>query len=142
MDLDGRILYQVAFKGVIDLVAAGEVEFETSDIVLETIELTDAFYEALATKTGGGSEGKSSSRRSSSSKKSASTRGGNTSRKSTGPKDPDADATPAQIKFLKKLLDDNNIDYDRNGFDLDDVEYDFNDFTMGSIQTPIEALKE
>lgn len=143
MNLDSRILYQVAFKGVVELVSAGAVEPETNDIVAEVIELTDAFYDALVAKTGGEEdEGKSSSRRSSGSSKRASTRDGST-RKSTsaGPKDPNADASPAQIKFLKKLLGENDIEFDRNGFDLDGVEYEFDEFTMGSIQVPIEALK-
>ena len=52
MNLEQRIAYSVAFKGVIDLVTAEEVVFETQDIVAETIELTDAFYEAIAARTG------------------------------------------------------------------------------------------
>ncbi|KKL99552.1 hypothetical protein LCGC14_1813350, partial [marine sediment metagenome] len=83
----------------------------------------------------------SSRKRTRTSAKRDSNRSGSTNRKkSTGPKDPNADATPAQIKFLKKLLTENDIDYD-SGFDLDNEEYFFDEFTMGSIQKPIEALK-
>ena len=145
MNTEQRITYSVGFKAVINLVTSGEVEFETNDIVAETIELSDAFYEALAVRLGlaplGADEGKSSRKRTRTSARRDSNRSGSTNRKkSTGPKDPNADATAAQIKFLKKLLGENNIDYD-TGFDLDDEEYFFDEFTMGSIQKPIEALK-
>ncbi|KKL82602.1 hypothetical protein LCGC14_1983160, partial [marine sediment metagenome] len=145
INTEQRITYSVGFKAVIDLVNSGEVEFETNDIVAETIELSDAFYEALAVRLGlaplGADGGKSSRKRTRTSAKRDSNRSGSTDRKkSTGPKDPNADATPAQIKFLKKLLGENDIDYDY-GFDLDDEEYFFDEFTMGSIQKPIEALK-
>ncbi len=145
INTEQRITYSVGFKAVIDLVNSGEVEFETNDIVAETIELSDAFYEALAVRLGlaplGADEGKASRKRTRTSARRDSNRSGSTDRKkSTGPKDPNADATPAQIKFLKKLLTENDIDYD-HGFDLDNEEYFFDEFTMGSIQKPIEALK-
>ena len=144
MNTEQRITYSVAFKGVIELVKSGEVEFETNDVVAETIELTDAFYEALAVKQGlGESEGKAPTRsrkRTRDSGKQDSPRGGS-SKKSSGPKDPNADASPAQIGFLKKLLKENNIDFDSDGCDVDGVEYFFDEFTMGSIQEPIEFLK-
>ena len=149
MNTEQRITYAVAFKGVVDLVAAGEVEFETQDVVAETIELTDAFYEAIATKTGldeaEGKAAKKSSRKSSrSSGKRDSGRGGSTSSKkstSTGPKDPNADASPAQLKYLKNMLKENDFEFDYDGFELDGEEYWFDEFTMGSIQEPIEFLK-
>ena len=146
MNTEQRITYSVGFKAVIDLVTSGEVEFETNDIVAETIELSDAFYEALAVRLGlaplGADEGKSSRKRTRTSARRDSNRSGSTDRKrSSGPKDPNADATPAQIKFLKKLLTENDIGYDDEGFNLDDEEYFFDEFTMGSIQKPIEALK-
>ena len=145
INTEQRITYSVGFKAVIDLVTSGEVAFETNDIVAETIELSDAFYEALAVRLGlaplEDDTGKSSRKRTRTSARRDSNRSGSTEKKkSTGPKDPNADATPAQIKFLKKLLGENNIDYD-NGFDLDNEEYFFDEFTMGSIQKPIEALK-
>ncbi len=143
METDARIAYSVAFKGVIELVAAGELEFETDDIVVEVIEVTDAFYEAIATKTGLDEDtGKATSKRSSSSKKRGSKSTGSTKKKSTGPKDPDADATKPQINFLKKLCRENDIDYDSDGVEVDGEWYEFDDFTMGSIQEPIEFLKE
>ena len=143
MNTEQRIGYSVAFKGVIALVVAGEVEFETDDIVAETIELADAFYEAIATKTGLEEEAPKATRskkRTRSSGKRDSAQGGSTKKQSSGPKDPNADASAAQIGFLKKLLGENNVDYD-DGFDLDGEEYFFDEFTMGSIQTPIEFLK-
>ena len=147
MEIDQRIAYSVAFKGVIALVCAGEVEFETSDVVAETIELTDAFYEAIATKTGLDEDtGKSTSKRSGSSKKRASKSGGSTKKSSGGakPKDPDAPATKPQIGFLKKLIRENpnNAESDSDGCEVDGEWYDWDDFTMGTIQEPIEFLKD
>ena len=147
MNTEQRITYSVAFKGVIALVCAGEVEFETDDIVAEVIELTDAFNEALVTRQGLEEDApkakrKSSSKRSGSSGKRDSSRGSSTKKKSSGPKDPNADASTAQIGFLKKLCRENDIDFDDDGFELDGTEYFFDEFTMGSIQEPIEALKE
>ena len=52
MNTEQRITYSVAFKGVIELVAAGIVEFETEDVVAAVIELTDAFKEALSLRLG------------------------------------------------------------------------------------------
>jgi len=144
MNTEQRITYSVAFKKVIDLVTAEVVEFETQDIVAEVIELTDAFYEALAVKQGLDATvdtGKSSRKSKRSSGKRDSNRSGSTKKQSSGPKDPNADASDAQIRFLKKLLDENNEEYDNDGFDLDGEEYFFDEFTMGSIQEPIEALK-
>ena len=146
MNTEQRITYSVGFKAVVELVCAGEVEFETSDIVAETIDLADAFYEALATRQGLDEDApkasrKSSPKRSRTSGKRDSARGDSTKKKSSGPKDPNADASPAQIKFLKKLLSEDNVDYDNDGFDLDGEEYFFDEFTMGTIQEPIEALK-
>ena len=148
MNTEQRITYSVAFKAVVEYVVAGEVEFETSDIVAETIELTDAFYEALATRQGLDEDApkasrsrKSASKPSRSSGKRDSGRGSSTKKESKGPKDPNADASPAQIGFLKKLLKEDGIDFDDEGFELDDEEYFFDEFTMGSIQGPIEELK-
>jgi len=142
MDTDNRIAYSVAFKGVIELVCAEELQFETDDIVVEVIEMTDAFYDAIVTKTGlDGGSGKSTSKRSSSSKKRASKSTGSTKKASTGPKDPNAAASPAQINFLKKLCRENDAEYDDDGCDVDGEWYDWDDLTMGSIQVPIEALK-
>ena len=149
MNTEQRISYAVAFKAVIDLVCAEYAEFETDDVVAEVIELTDAFYEAIATKTGLGDDEpapkasrKSSSKRSKTSGKRDSGRGGSTKKESKGPKDPNADASLAQIGFLKKLLREDNVSFDDEGFDLDGEEYFFDEFTMGSIQEPIEFLKE
>ena len=150
METEERIGYSVAFKAVVDYVCAEEVVFETDDIVLETIELTDAFYDAIATKTGmalladtGKAPKKSSSRSRSTSVKRDSNRSGNTKKQSSGPKDPNADASPAQINFLKKLLSEDGYNVgNEDGFELNGEEYFFDEFTMGSIQVPIEALKK
>ncbi len=148
MNTEERIAYSVAFKGVVAFVSAGEVEFETDDIVAETIELTDAFYEAIATRTGLDEEeaapkGRTSSRKSKrgSAKRGSSRSGSTEKKKSAGPKDPNADISDAQLGFIKKLLNENDVEYDDDGFDLDGEEYFFDEFTMGSIQVPIEILK-
>ena len=142
MNTEQRIAYSVAFKGVIELVAAGELEFETDDIVAEVIEVTDAFYEAIETKTGIAEDtGKVTSKRSSSSKKRGSKSTGSTKKESSGPKDPNAAASKPQINFLKKLCRENDAEYDDDGCEVDGEWYDWDDFTMGSIQTPIEYLK-
>ena len=147
MNTEQRITYSVGFKAVVDLVTSGEVEFDTDDIVAETIELSDAFYDALAVRQGlpalgADDSGKPSRRRTRTSARRDSNRSGSTDRKkSSGPKDPNADASSAQLKFLKKLLGENDFAYDDEGFDLDGAEYFFDEFTMGSIQKPIEALK-
>jgi len=150
MDTNETILYQVAFKGVVELVAAGTVEPETDDIVAEVIDLTDAFYEALAVKTGAGEDAapkeKRSRTRTSSSRSSTrsngrdSGRGGNTDDKPKGPKDPNADASDAQVNAIKKKLDKANIEYDRNGFDYDGEEIFWDELTMGSVQRFFDEL--
>ena len=144
MNTEQRIAYAVAFKGVIDLVATGRVKFETNDVVAEVIELTDAFNDAYALRTGldmGSPKAASTTGRFSSSPKQESKSTGSTKKESKGPKDPDAAASPAQIGFLKKLIRESNTPSDSDGFELDGVTYEFDDFTMGSIQVPIEALK-
>ena len=149
MNTEQRITYAVAFKAVIDLVVGEEVEFETGDVVAETIELTDAFYEALALRTGldeaeeAAPKARTSSRKSKrgSGKRDSSRSGSTEKKKSSGPKDPNADASAAQIGFLKKLLSENDVVFDSDGFDLEGEEYFFDEFTMGSIQEPIEELK-
>ncbi len=143
MNTEQRITYSVGFKAVIDLVAAGLVEFETTDIVAEVIELSDAFFEALAVKQGldgtvGTGKASAPRKRTRTSGSRDSARSGSTDSK--GPKDPNADASKAQIGFLKKLLGEADIGFD-NGFDLNGVEYFFDEFTMGSIQAPLEFLK-
>lgn len=142
MNTEQRITYSVAFKGVIELVAAGIVEFETEDVVAEVIELTDAFNEALSLRLGLGGEvaeaaPKATRKRTRTSATQASAPSGSTDK---GPRDPRLKASPAQIGFLKKLLREGNVEFD-DGFDLDGVEYFFDEFTMGTIQTPIESLK-
>lgn len=104
---DKSILYQVAFKGAIEIVAAGEVE--TDDVLGEVFALTDAFYDGLVTKIGsetkgkgGGSYKKSSNSRSSSggSKSKASNRRGSGDFQIKNPNDP---ATEAQYRKLRSL---------------------------------------
>lgn len=104
---DKSILYQVAFKGAIEIVAAGEVE--TDDVLGEVFALTDAFFEGLVTKIGaetkgkgGGSYKKSNNSKSYSggSKSKASSRSGNTDFKIKNPDDP---ATDAQYRKLRSL---------------------------------------
>ena len=84
---------------------------------------------------------KSSKKQSSSSGKRDSSRKSSTKKQSSGPKDPNADASDAQIGFLKKLCRENDIDYDNDGVEVDGEWYEFDEFTMGSIQEPIEYLK-
>ena len=145
MNTEQRITYSVGFKAVIELVAAGKVAFETSDVVAEVIELSDAFYEALAVRQGLGETAAAPSPttptagRFATSKPAASPSTGSTSK---GPKDPNAAASPAQVGFLKKLVRENNIPSDDAGCEVDGITYNYADFTMGSIQVPIEALKK
>ena len=147
MNTEQRITYSVGFKAVIELVAAGKVEFETADVVAEVIELSDAFYEALAVRQGLGETAAaplaptSTPSASRFSTPTASPASGSTKKPASKPKDPNAAASPAQIGFLKKLIGEKNVPSDANGFELDGVVYEFDNFTMGSIQTPIEALK-
>ena len=147
MNTEQRITYSVAFKGVVRLVTAGIVEFETNDIVAETIELSDAFYEALSLRQGLGETAAPlaatpTAGRFSSSPTQASPATGSTKAASKGPKDPNAAASPAQIGFLKKLIRENNVPADSDGFELSGTVYNYGEFTMGSIQVPIEALKK
>ena len=147
MNTEQRITYSVGFKAVIELVAAGKVEFETNDVVAEVIELSDAFYEALAIRQELGSNVPSTPAVTSTpaasrfSTPTASPATGSTKKPASKPKDPNAAASPAQIGFLKKLIGENNVPSDANGFELNGVVYEFAGFTMGSIQEPIEALK-
>ena len=143
MNTEQRITYSVGFKAVIELVAAGKVEFETNDVVAEVIELSDAFYEALAIRQELGENAAPKAAtptagRFSSSPKPVSKSTGSTSK---GPKDPNAAASPAQVGFLKKLIRENNVPSDDAGFELSGVTYEYDGFTMGSIQVPIEELK-
>ena len=147
MNTEQRITYSVAFKGVIELAAAGKVAFETTDYVAEVIELTDAFYEALAVRQELGSNVPSTPAVTSTpaasrfSTPTASPATGSTKAASKGPKDPNAAASPAQVGFLKKLIRENNVPSDDAGFELSGVTYEYDGFTMGSIQVPIEELK-
>lgn len=144
-----RITYAVAFKATVELVAAGVVEPETDDVVAEVIDLTDAFFEALAVKTGIGEEAapkeKRSRARTSSRKPSTrssrrdSDRGGSTS-ESKGPKDPNADASPKQIGAIKNKLKKAGIEFDDDGFDYDGEEIFFDELTMGSVQRFFDEL--
>jgi len=143
MNTEQRITYSVGFKAVIELVAAGKVEFETNDVVAEVIELSDAFYEALAVRQELGENAApkaatTTAGRFSSSPKQASPSTGSTSK---GPKDPNATASPAQVGFLKKMVRENNIPSDDAGCEVDGITYNYDEFTMGSIQVPIEVLK-
>ena len=114
MDKNDAILYQVSFKGAIDIVAAGEVE--TDDVLGEVFALTDAFYEGLKTKIGtvtesggSGNGGKTFTKKPSGSfKKQGSTQGGNSSGGQFQIKNPDAPATEAQIRKLQSLGYDGN----------------------------------
>ncbi len=153
MNKDQVITYAVAFKGAIRLASAGVAGFETQDVVAEVIELTDAFYEAIASRQGlNASVGvaaaplaaspmpvpTSTPSRFSTSPPQASAPAGSTNK---APKDPGAAASPAQIGFLKKLIRENKVPSDDAGFELKGVVYNYDEFTMGSIQVPIEELK-
>ena len=149
METEERITYAVAFKATVELVAAGVVEPETDDVVAEVIDLTDAFFEALAVKTGIGEEaapkgtrtrtrtsGRKPSTRSS---RRASDQGGSTN-ESKGPKDPNADASEKQIGAIKNKLKKAGIDFDDEGFDYDGEEIFFDELTMGTIQRFFDEL--
>ena len=148
METEERITYAVAFKATVELVAAGVVEPETDDVVAEVIDLTDAFFEALAVKTGIGEEAapkekrsrtRTSSRKPSTrSSKRDSGRGGST--ESKGPKDPNADASEKQIAAIKNKLKKAGIDFDDEGFDYDGEEIFFDELTMGSVQRFFDEL--
>ena len=147
MNTEQRITYSVGFKAVVELLAAGKVAFETSDVVAEVIELSDAFYEALALRQGLDAPSTvaattSTPAASRFSTPTASPATGSTKKAPASPKDPNAAASPAQIGFLKKLIGESNTPSDANGFELAGVVYEFDNFTMGSIQVPIEALKK
>ncbi len=146
MDTNERIQYSVAFKGVIDLLAAGVIKPDTNDIVMEVIDLTDEFNEALDVKTGASAGGKSkpsSSRSTRNSRDRSSNRRGSTDdeNKDYTPKNPDADASDAQIKALKNLMKNEGIDFDRSSFDWDGTDVYWNDLTMGNIQQYFDELK-
>jgi len=147
MDIDARIAYSVAIK------EAGEFmrsEFwqdyvETDDLVGELFALTDLIFEGLEAKTGVTATPKSSgSKRSgrgstSSSSRQDSNRGGSTN-KPQGFKDGSADATPNQVKAIKKMLDNADISYDRNGVDFNGDEYTWNELTMDDAQVFFDEL--
>lgn len=108
-DRDISILFQVAFKGAIEIVKAGEVE--TDDVLGETFALADAFFDGLKTKIEAESKGKASgsSRKSSGSRSSS---GGSKSkasnRRGSGNstftiKNPDDPASDAQYNKLESL---------------------------------------
>ena len=148
MNTEQRITYSVGFKAVIDLVTSGNITFETDDIVAEVIEVSDAFYEALANRQQLGTVAAAPSTttptagRFSSSPKQASPATGSTKKAPATPKDPNAAASVAQIGFLKKLVRENNVPSDDAGCEVNGITYNYADFTMGSIQEPIEFLKK
>lgn len=143
---EASILYQVAFKGAIELIANGTIELETDDYGAEVFAVADVLYDGLAVKAGQEDEGKAKrTTRSSSggSSKRASSPRGNTRSSDNGEvklKHPDAPATAPQVKKVKALLKENDVEYDRNGFDFDGDEYEFNELTMQEASDIIQAL--
>jgi hypothetical protein len=151
-----RELYTTAYNGTISLLNTGDLEFETNDILAELFSIVDLMYEVLVNKLGDASPldtSKPSRKRSSTSTKRSASSGrkvkdgkpnnrvAKKDKEQITIKDPDSDATDAQIGFLKKLLKENDVDFDE-GFDLDGEEYWFDELTKGSIQEPIELLKD
>lgn len=138
---DEQILYQVAFKGAIELVANGIAELETDDVGAEVIALTDALYEPLAAKTGIGGTGKakSSSRSKGSSKPSR--RRGSSGRSSSGGGDFKY-ASDKQAAFIEKLLDEkaHDVEFDDDGFVWDGDDVDYTKVPSGITQEVIEYL--
>ena len=138
MNTEQRITYSVGFKAVIDLVACGEVEFETGDIVAEVIELSDAFYEALSVRQGLGEDApkaeRSSKRTRSSSKRDSGRSGSTDDDKPKGFKDGSAKASDGQVKAIEGMLKANRIRFDRDGFEVDGVEYFWDELTMDDTQ--------
>ncbi len=145
MDTNERIQYSVAFKGVIDLLAAEVIVPETDDIVMEVIALTDEFNEALEVKTGASQGGKASSAKPTRrSRATASTQRGSSSdneQKDFTPKNPDADASDAQIKALKSLMKNAGYDFDRQSFAWGDEDIYWDELTMGNVQIYFDELK-
>ena len=139
------ILYQVAFKGAIELVANGVIELETDDYGAEVFAVADVLYDGLAVKAGQEDGGKAKPSRSSSggSRKPVSRPSGNTRSSDNGEvklKNPNAPATAPQIKKVKALLKENDIDSDRTGFDYDGNGYEFNEMTMQEASDIIQEL--
>lgn len=143
-DVDVRIQSQVAFKAAVELIAAEVIVPETPDLGPEIKEWTEIFYDvisAVVAEKGGDSAPKSQATKRSSggSKRKASTRGGNTS--TPKPKNPGAAASDAQIRFLKRLLNENDIEFDEDSFDWEGYDVQFSDLTMGNVNEYIEPLK-
>ena len=144
MDTNQRIQYSVAFKAVVELLAAKIIKPETDDIVMEVIDLADEFNEALSVRTGVDDAGKAaSSKPTRRSRSTVSARRGNTrdDDKDYTPKNPDAEASDAQIKALKNLMKNGGVDFDRASFDWDGADVYWEDLTMGNIQQYFDELK-
>ena len=145
-DIDTRIQVQVAFKAAVELVAAGEIELETPDLGAELKEYTALLYDVITAvvdeKGGDSGNSRSTGKKSTGgSRKKASTRSGNTKKDTPRPQNPNKAASDAQVRFLKRLLDENDVSYDDDTFDWDGDDVAFDDLTMGSIQDYIEPLK-
>ena len=138
MTKDQQILYQVAFKGAIALVANGIAELETEDIGAELISLTDALYEPLNDKLGYGGSGKSSAKKSSS--KPSRKRGSRG--KPFGGGGNYKYASDKQADFIIKLLDEkaHDVEFDDDGFTWDGDDVDFEKIPSGITQEVIEYL--
>jgi len=147
MDIDARIAYSVAIKEAGEFLRSEfwQDNVETDDLIGELFALTDLIFEGLEAKTGvtgnspksGGSK-RRGARSTSSSSRQDSTRDGST--KKQGFKDGSADATPNQIKAIKKMLDNADIEWDRNGVDFNDNEYDWDSLTMDDAQVFFDEL--
>lgn len=143
MNKDQQILYQVAFKGAVELVANGVAEPETEDIAGELIGLTDILYEGLSAKTGiagGSGKGKSSG----SKKPSRTSRGRGSSGPFSGGGGNFKYASDAQHGLIEKLLDekahDVEVDWDDSTFEWDGDDIPFGKVPSGKTQEIIGYL--
>lgn len=134
------ILYQVAFKGAIELVANGIIELETDDFGAEVFAVADVFYDGLTVKAGQEDSGKPTKKSFGSSKSKGSTQRGNTNDGPITIKEPNAPASDAQLRKIKSELKKADIRYNRNGFELDGNEFEFDELSKQEASDIIEEL--
>lgn len=141
MDRDNSILFQVAFKAAIEVFVSGNTE--TDDVIGEVTGLTDVFFDFLSERTGSDSPSQAAPKKKSTAGRSTTSKAAASKSKSSGsvaPKDPTAPATEPQVKFLKRLLKENDVEYDADDFMWDGDWVSFGDLTKGSIQQYIDPL--
>jgi len=144
MNMDQRISYAVSLKLAGDFMMSEQWQgvFETDDLTGELFALADSIYEGLAKKTNLDNSPKESKSRSggksgaSSSRQASQQSGSNRVR----PRDPEANASPNQIKAIKKMLEAHDLEYDNKGVDLNNIEYEWDTMTMNDAQVFFDEL--